>query len=159
MQRSHTMSDAMPTAADREKRRMLEKLLDEGVVTVQLDTRREGVDLPPHLRGVPSVALNLSRRYGLDVFDVGPAAVLASLSFQGRRYTCRLPWSAVFLMTSQATERAYVFPASVPPEYPALLSDVGEAVPEDVPDAPAAEPEQPPAPPKGPPKLRLIKND
>jgi hypothetical protein len=155
------MSDVIPTPADREKRRMLEKLLDEGVVTVHLDSRREGVDLPPHLRGQPSVALNLSRRYGLDVFDVGPEAVLASLSFQGRRYTCRLPWPAIFLMTSRETERAYVFPASVPPEYPTLLSDVGEAgaEPPAEAEAPPAEPEPPPAPPKGPPKLRLIKND
>jgi hypothetical protein len=153
------MSDVIPSPADREKRRMLEKLLDEGVVMVHLDSRREGVDVPPHLRGQPSVALNLSRRYGLDVFDVGPDAVLASLSFQGRRYTCRLPWPAIFLMTSLATERAYVFPAAVPPEYPTLLNDVGEELREPEEDAAAPEPEPPPAPPKGPPRLRLIKND
>jgi stringent starvation protein B len=149
------MTEAMPPPADREKRRLLESLLDEGLVMIHLDARRDGVDLPEHLRGQPSVALNLSRRFGLDVFEIGADAVLASLSFQGRVYLCRLPWPAVFLMTSHATERAYVFPASVPSEFPVLLSEGTE----EVAPAPEPEPEAPPEPPRGRPQLRLIKNE
>lgn len=143
------MKDALPPSADREKRRVLEQLLDEGMVMVHLDARRDGVDVPEHLRSDPALALNLSHRFHLDVFDIGSDAVEASLSFQGRTYLCRLPWTAIFALTSHVTGRSIVFPTSVPPELrPTLLAAI---------EAHRDEPsDPPPEPPRGRPKLRLV---
>lgn len=148
------MIDTPPATADVEKRRLLERLLDEGLVVVHLDPRRPGVDLPAWLVDQPSIALNLSRNFGLDVFEIDGQGVQASLSFQGRRHHCRLPWSSIYLMANRATGQAYVFPRSVPGE----LADLADAEAASAPPAPEPPPEPPPRP-AGRPQLRLVKNE
>ncbi len=105
-----------PDPSEREKRARLIALLDEGLVQVHVDARRDGVEVPAHLRDDPMLVLNLSRRFQLDVFEVGPLEVKASLSFGGNRQICVLPWSAVWAMSCDATGERAVFEDAIPPE-------------------------------------------
>lgn len=154
------------------KRECLEKLLAEGLVFIQLDSRVEGVDLPAHLRRQPVVGLNLSLNFRIEVFDITDEGIRASLSFQGVRHLCVVPWDAVFLMGLADGEGSFVFPESAPIELQARLRAAmaaeaaakgadasaeagaeGGADDDDVDD----EPPPPPPPPRGRPQLRLVK--
>lgn len=104
-----------PSPAEREKRGKLVELLDEGKVLIGVDATRDGVQLPAHLMERPVVWLALSRRFGLDVFEVGPLEVRANLSFGGVRHLCVVPWAAVFQMTSEATGEEAVFADALSP--------------------------------------------
>ncbi len=156
------------------KRECLEKLLAEGLVFIQLDSRVEGVDLPAHLRRQPVVGLNLSLNFRIDVFDITDEGIRASLSFQGVRHICVVPWAAVFLMGLADGEGSFVFPESAPVELQARLhaamaaeaagkgADAKRDASADA-DEPADElddedePPPPPPPPRGRPQLRLVK--
>lgn len=105
-----------PDPSEREKRARLIEMLDVGKVMVYVDPRRPGVDLPIHLRGQVAVPLNLSRRFGLDVFEIGPLSVKASLSFGGERHLCVLPYRAIFGYYGHSDGSRLVFADSVPPE-------------------------------------------
>ncbi len=130
-----------PTAT---KRSVLEQLLDQGMVLVALDARREGVDVPVHLAGDPQLRLNLSYRFGLPM-SVESWGVRATLTFAGVPYTCRFPWEAIFLVVSHISGQPYLFPDDIPPE---LLQHGPEA---------AASLAAGPGPSTGrPPKLTLI---
>lgn len=111
-----------PSPAEREKRARLLELLDTGKVLVYLDPRRPGVDLPAHLMGEMTVPLNLSHRFGLPVFDIGPHEVRASLSFGGDRHLCVLPYSAIFGLFAHADGTRVVFADALPPEV-ALIAE------------------------------------
>ena len=110
------MTLRFPTAAETKKRTLISELLEESLVSIQLDPRREGVDVPEAYRGQPALCLNLSRSFHLDVFEVGRLAIEASLSFGGVRYHCVLPYSAIYSIESAALERHYFFPEDVPVE-------------------------------------------
>jgi len=105
-----------PDPAEREKRSRLLEMLDQGKVMIYVDPRRPGVDVPVHLRSEVAVPLNLSHRFGLSVFDVGPLAVKASLSFGGQRYLCVLPYAAIFGYVGHADGTRVVFADALPPE-------------------------------------------
>ena len=105
-----------PTAAETKKRTLISELLEESLVSIQLDPRREGVDVPEAYRGQPALCLNLSRSFHLDVFEVGRLAIEASLSFGGVRHHCVIPYSAIYSIESAALERHYFFPEDVPVE-------------------------------------------
>ncbi len=96
------------------------------MVMVHLDARRDGVDVPEQHRGHPALALNLSRAFRLDVFEVGPFSVAASLSFQGEIYQCVIPYGAIFSMTSKADGQSRIFADAVPPEVQILADEEGE---------------------------------
>ncbi|MCA9542956.1 MAG: stringent starvation protein B [Myxococcales bacterium] len=142
-----------PDQAERAKRARLITLLDDGMVTVHVDARLDGVDVPPHLRGDLMLALNLSRRFQLDVFELGPLAIRASLSFNGEPYPCVLPWRALWRLESRVTGEVALFEDSVPPE----LLAAAEASPTAEAEQAKAEPEAPPPPPRGRPHLRIVK--
>jgi stringent starvation protein B len=161
------------------KRECLEKLLAEGMVFLQLDPRVSGVDLPAHLRRQAVVGLNLSLNFRIDVFEIDDEGVRASLSFQGQRHLCVLPFEAIFLMGLAEGEGTFVFPESAPPELRARLMSamaqaeagaaaaaaagaprpstaaVDESAPEEDEDLDDEPP--PPPPPRGRPQLRLVK--
>jgi stringent starvation protein B len=107
------------------------------MVMVHLDARRDGVDVPEQHRGHPALALNLSRAFRLDVFEVGPFSVMASLSFQGEVYRCVIPYGAIFSLTSKADGQSRIFADAVPPEVQILAAD------EDVEESAPPEPQEP----------------
>ena len=153
---------------DNEKFKAFCELIDRGMTMVTLDSRREGVRVPPSLQGQHQVLLNFSHRFGLDDFRYDEHAVSASLSFSGQPYFCEIPWSAVWHLRSHVDDTALVFPQSMPPEMAQVAKELQAAIerasaqePSDaevdpVPEAPA--PPQKPAPRSNKPGLRLVED-
>ena len=110
------MTLRFPTAAEVRKRELIAELLDESLVSIQLDPRRDGVDVPAAYRDQPALCLNLSHSFHLDVFEIGRFSIEASLSFGGARYHCVLPYSSIYSIECTALERHYFFPEDVPVE-------------------------------------------
>ncbi len=114
------------------KKSVLSELLEQGMVLVTLDARVPGVDVPKHLRDDAQLRLNLSYRFGLPM-DLDDWGVVATLTFAGTPYTCRMPWTSIYLLVSHVTGRPILFPADVPPEFfpagdgPELTSLAGPA--------------------------------
>lgn len=110
------MTNAPKYGTPAHKRACLEALLENGMVMVQLDASRDGVDVPPHLAGNATLRLNLSLAFQLDTFEIDDDGVRANLSFQGVRHLCVMPWAAVYAVLQHGTERMIVFPDDVPEE-------------------------------------------
>ncbi len=102
-----------------DKKAVLTELLEQGMVLVTLDARHPSVTVPDHLRDDAQLRLNLSYRFGLPM-ELGEEAVIATLTFAGMPFECRLPWGAIYLMVSHVSGRPILFPEDVPAEfYPA----------------------------------------
>lgn len=95
------------------KLRVFRRMIDKGMVMVTLDTRFEGVEVPPKFQGLPELRLNFSHMFHIDDFDYDPSGVRASLSFDGTRYFCDVPWEAVFMLYGHESGDVLVFE---PPE-------------------------------------------
>lgn len=97
------MSDD-PTALS--KRDALESLLANGDVLLQLDPRREGVDVPPGLRAQSLLVLRVGLNMPLPIGDltISHGGIRATLSFSRSPYLVEIPWQAVFGMVSEAGE-------------------------------------------------------
>ncbi len=145
--------DRFPTAAERARRERLIELLDEHLVMVHLDARVEGVRVPEVHAQSPALALNLSRRFGLEIFELGPLTVRASLAFGDERFTCEVPYAAIWALSTREEGLVAFFPDSAPPEVLEGLKREAEIT-----DAePSEETEEPDPDPGGPPFLRLVK--
>lgn len=145
-----------PTPEERERRAQLIAMLDEGKVLVQLTPRHPGVDLPEHLRDEMAVGLALSRNFALPLLELGPLDIRASLSFNGSRYTCVVPWMAIFSLKSYVDSTHVFYPESVPPELLAGL-EMARQTPESSPPEEVEEVADPPARPSKP-ALTLVKS-
>ena len=97
------------SAEDRAKLEIFSEIIEEGMVMVTLDTRLPEVYVPPKFRGLPELRLNFSHLFQLSDFEYDTQGVRASLSFQGRRHFCDLPWAAVFMLYSHETGEIYIF--------------------------------------------------
>jgi hypothetical protein len=97
------------------------RLIEEGMVLVNLDARRPGVHAPGQHGGDPQLGLNFSHRFYAPDFVYDLEGVRASLSFRGEPFFCDIPWSAVFMMRSHVTDEVFLFPTSVPPELEDML--------------------------------------
>lgn len=125
-------ADACPRAE--EKLAFFSRLIESGMVLVNLDTRVPGTVVPPQFAGDVQLGLNFSHRFGLSDFAYDMRGVRASLSFQGQPVFCDVPWSAVFMIRSYVTEDVSLFSESMPRELAKLLQDA-----ETAPEASAAE--------------------
>ena len=85
------------------------------MVLVALDARIDEVEVPPHLAGDLQLRLNLSHRFGLPL-DIDAWGVVATLTFAGNAFDCKVPWSAIFLLVSHASGQPYLFPEDIPSE-------------------------------------------
>ena len=141
------MTHRFPDPSEQKKRRLLQELLEAGLVSIVIDSSKAGVNLPKHLMGQEEVVLNLSRRFGLDVFEIGPIEVVASLSFAGERHRCVIPYRAMYAYLGKGEDNRYIFQDDLPA---GLVKDAGNPRTDDEPDVP------PPTDPQ-PPGLRLIK--
>jgi stringent starvation protein B len=99
-----------------EKKQHLLAALDCGMVMVHLDARRPGVVVPPEFRTENHLRLNLSYRFEPSDLSVGEWGLRSTLSFSGSRFTVAIPWSAVFAITSHASQEFWMFPEDMPPE-------------------------------------------
>ncbi|MBI5547975.1 MAG: stringent starvation protein B [Deltaproteobacteria bacterium] len=100
-----------------EKRRLLEKALEHGRVTIHLDARRPGVLVPTRFRQDHHLRLNLSLRFDPPDLTVGEWGVRETLSFAGVRFAVAVPWSAIFAITgAERTDQAWLYPEDMPKE-------------------------------------------
>jgi hypothetical protein len=98
-------------------------MIGSGVVMVTLDARREDVVVPPRHEGDPRLNLNFSHGFQIPDFSYDSEGVRASLLFDGEDMWCDVPWDAVYMLHSQASDEIVQFPSSMPEE-------ILEAVPE-----------------------------
>lgn len=97
----------------RKKHDIFSKFIEEGMVSVTLDPRGEGVCVPPQFDQRPELVLNFSHRFFIDDFTYDERAVCASLSFSGQPFYCVVPWSAVKLLHSSHDNSVAVFDADM----------------------------------------------
>ncbi len=105
----------MTEKSPNKKLNVLDELLDQGLVQVLVDSRIEGVVVPPHLIGDLQLRLNLSRRFGLPLV-LTETGVDATLTFQKIPYECTIPWGAIYAIISYVTGEPFLFPEDVPLE-------------------------------------------
>ena len=105
------------------KRVVMEQLLGAGPVLVQLDARKLGVQVPPQHAGDAQLVL----RFGWSLtppipdFDISDDGIAGTLAFGDRRFTCVIPWSAVFALVAD-DGRGLFWPEDAPPEARAALA-------------------------------------
>jgi stringent starvation protein B len=107
------------------KKETLLAYLERGIAMLHLDARRKGVQVPAQHAEDPHLRLNLSYRYGIPDLTVDEDLVVATLSFRGRGFQCRVPWSAIFGITSQSTGEGQVWPEDLPSEVMSALAQQG----------------------------------
>ncbi len=119
-----------------EKKQVMLELLKDAWVFVILDPRRDGVDLPRHLRTEPQLVLQYGYNMPMPIADlvIDDDGIKATLSFQRTPHATVIPWSAVYAM-HDGDKRGMVWE---------------EDAPTDMDAAPAPAPEPPPPSPAKP---------
>ena len=108
----------------REKRETLERFLGDEHVLVHLTPQTEGVQVPVHLRENPTVTLKLSR-YFRGQMNVTETEVTADLLFGSSYFECRIPFDAIWGLTSTRGQ-FLMWPSSAPAEVLATLERQSE---------------------------------
>jgi hypothetical protein len=92
---------SIPKLRNKEKFRLIDKLLHGDHLLVHLNPNFEGVVIPQELQGVPTVTLKLSRlfRGGMELL---PAKVEANLLFGSAYFQCIIPYEAIWGVTSES---------------------------------------------------------
>lgn len=123
----------MTVEGERHHRDVFAELLQDGITSLHLDARHLGVRVPPWLRDRGWLVLNYSYRYNIADFEFDDDEVFASLSFGGRPYPCRVPWSAVFGISDAGRDRLWIWPSLVPEDQVAdlLPAPLRAALPDD----------------------------
>ena len=109
----------------KEKRETLERFLGDEHALVHVAPRGEGVVLPEHLTKNPTVTLKLSR-YFRGKMEVHPYVVHAELLFGEEYFTCKVPFTSIWGMTS-IRGQFLMWPESTPAEVLAGLEKQSEA--------------------------------
>jgi stringent starvation protein B len=134
---------------------------------LQVDARREDVELPEHVKEKwgARLVLDLDAAWPLQ-FEASEAGIQVDLAFQGVVSRCVLPWRSIYVVLDRLTGRGFVIEEHLPPDeaapgtpaprpasaQPRALRDVSARPPEapeaeaPAPEAPAAEAPAPEAP-------------
>jgi stringent starvation protein B len=106
-------------ASNLEKMNVINKYLEDDYILLHLDARKEGVDIPDHLMGNPTVTLKIS--YGFKGgMQVTEERVWAALTFGGRFRDCFIPMAAIWGATT-ASGANTIWPEDAPPEIVAQI--------------------------------------
>jgi stringent starvation protein B len=97
------------------KEAVILKLLEEGDTMLCLDTRCQGVRVPPQHANNPALRLILNVNFPRPI-EVTEAGVSANLSFGGRRFACFIPMAALWAAFNPQTMQGMMWPDSMPPE-------------------------------------------
>ena len=124
-------------------RKLLEGLLDRGMIMVTLDARSAGVDVPSRFHGDPRLSLNLSYRFGLPSTSMPGAS--ATLTFGGVSHDCKKSRGAPYQVLSHVTREQFLFPENIPADLLELDTE-----------APEKEEEGAQKPPQGRPRLSVV---
>ena len=107
-----------------EKLEVFRQLVEQGMVMVVMDTRREGVQVPPRFADDFQLRLNFSHKFYIDDFEYDEYGVRASLSFNKVPYYCDIPWLAIYALNSQAVEQGVMWPDDVPTELQDMVEEI-----------------------------------
>lgn len=122
-----------------DKREYVDQTLEEGPVLVHIDARRDGVSVPERLRNDATLVLRFGYGLAPAIVDLVVEAdgLSGTLTFGGVPHHCVLPWSAVYAVVSEHSQRAMVWPDDVPGEVLEQMRSAGgsDAAPAAVPEA------------------------
>jgi len=93
-------------------------LIGEGMTSVKIDTKGEGVNLPPHLKKQPMASINWSKKFRIDDFCFDEHGVRGSLSYGGRPHFTDLPWTSVWGLSLADGSKAKEWPEDLPNNLP-----------------------------------------
>lgn len=135
------------------KEQVMLELLKDAWVYVQLDPRRQGVELPEFLRQEPRLVLQYGYNMPVPIHDlvIDAQGIKATLSFRRVAHATVVPWSAVFAITD-GEQRGYLWEADLPADLnlEAELGKSSQAAPVAPPRAGADTPAAPSPPAAGP---------
>jgi hypothetical protein len=128
------------------KEQVMLELLKDAWVYVQLDPRREGVDLPDFLRHEPRLVLQYGYNMPVPIHDLSIDAqgIKATLSFRRVPHATVVPWSAVFAITD-GDHRGFVWEADLPADLNIEMEIEKEAAAPARPEPVKPQPSQPAA--------------
>jgi len=109
----------------KEKKDTLERMLEDEHALAHIAPQVPGVELPEHLRGGPTVTLKLSR-YFRGHLTISDSTVESELLFGERYFTCKIPFVAIWGMTSMRGQ-FLMWPESAPAEVLATLEQQAQA--------------------------------
>jgi hypothetical protein len=148
----------------KEKYDTLDRLLEEEYVLVHLRSETPGLVIPPHLLENPTVTLKLSRFFRGGI-DLRPDMVVTDLLFKQHYFTCLIPFTAIWAVSSvkgstivwdSEAKPTEIVPQPLPTPVPAIDRSVAAE--------PVGTPESPPPPrrskkssPSSRPHLRRVK--
>lgn len=83
--------------------RFIVSRIDQPSVFVHIDPRSPGVIVPDRLKLQPQVVLQVGFDMPVPIPDLHAdvEAIVATLSFKGVPFTCKVPWSAVFALVGE----------------------------------------------------------
>jgi len=109
------------TGDPQSKEAVVLQLLEEGDITLCLDARHEGVEVPRQHNQNPSLQLILNLNFPHPI-HVSEDGISANLSFGGRRHTCYIPMAALWAVFNPQSMKGMMWPDSMPPEVQATLA-------------------------------------
>ncbi|MBL9028458.1 MAG: hypothetical protein JNL21_40075 [Myxococcales bacterium] len=121
------------------KREILLKLLEKSSARLFLDPRHDGVVVPKWFLKQPELVLRVGYELSPTIPDlqVGDDHLSCTLTFNRRPTWCKLPFSAIYAVISDADGRSVVWPEDVPVESQ-LLRSTGPKPPPPPKEKPAA---------------------
>ena len=128
------------------KEQVMLELLKDAWVYVQLDPRRQGVELPEFLRQAPRLVLQYGYNMPVPIHDlvIDAQGIKATLSFRRVSHATVVPWSAVFAITD-GEQRGYLWEADLPADLN-LETELGKNAPAAPPKAGSGLPAAAPSP-------------
>ena len=110
------------------KQLVMLELLKDAWVYVQLDPRRQGVDLPEFLRQEPRLVLQYGYNMPVPIHDlvIDDEGIKATLSFRRVSHATLIPWSAVFAITD-GDHRGFLWDADLPADLNLEADQAAEA--------------------------------
>lgn len=105
-----------------QKKKQFEDWIESDHVLVQVNARRDDVDVPEHLKDTHSLTLKLSKHFQGELKH-DEEQITAYLLFDGNYHCCIVPWSAIWGMSSCSQENR-VWNEDIPKE---VLVEVAKA--------------------------------
>lgn len=98
------------------KHEALLRLLDDGMIFIQLDPTATGVDVPAKFHDQPVLGLNLSYAFHIPDFEVGEEVLICTLSFpEIGSHQCIVPLKAIFSAVSKVSGDGALWVDDMPP--------------------------------------------
>jgi stringent starvation protein B len=143
------MSTTPPPSRNQQKRTLLERFLEEDYAFIHIKVKTPGLVLPLNVMQEEMTTLKVSFNFqgAMTLSDEG---IVAELSFGNRSFSCKIPWEAIWAMTSIKDERL-MWTDELPAE---VLKSLSQAPSEPTPAAATSTSESEPSPSASPAKAK-----